>query len=453
MVVQKYKVTPDSLRVSPCWLSYVIHSQSEEVVWEEADFINECEIFAKSFSKVKSIGTSSYRIAIHPTEDGNPVHLHILYRHSRDSPASQAIQRFIRSIGTTALWICPNSPAKVYEYLSENRGKHVLATQSGAPEANGQPGEPVIMSDGIGCAPGRRPAKRRLSFSEEASSDGEHRPTTGDAFERIGSGFDNQNTPNAWGKARVKSQERGARQAWIQEVVARISPSSYGDFLRGVNHFWPEQWRNYVHIKTTKEEIEREMDQHKIRVQAMSWQDKSKMINVPLLEMAHGRYLKPNESVLWIKEWLIFNGIDIKTFVESVHTVLTKSRPKLNTIYLHGPPNSFKTIIAQSIAETCLYIFTNNQLNGRTSDFGLQEAIYSSVCLLDEIQVTDEWKGMCSDHDAYIYIYIITVLLVTCVGLTCYTLRVLSRDGEIYRLRGSVLPETYCKLPRRQSNV
>lgn len=76
----------------------------------------------------------------------------------------------------------------------------------------------------------------------------------------------------------------------------------------------------------------------------------------------------------------------------NVKKVVDKEVVKFNSIQLHGPPNSYKTVIATSICHSLIYYFNNNQLNGRTSQFGLQEAIDKRIAFLDEIAVDDSWK-------------------------------------------------------------
>lgn len=313
-------------------------------------------------------------------------HLHLLYWHSKDCRNWRVIRELLRRRGYRYEWSAVISLANISKYLQEGEHREVLAAQTGVLFDTGPEG-----MDDFGFE-SKEELERRCGLSQhhvqhtESSSDSRKRHLQEDG-RTSDSDSDGMERP-------IRRKNKVQRTLLdIQQALQALQCTSLSEFKEAV-YTMPE----YQHLITSfysknflrDWQIAQEMCcfQHRKR----TWEESLHLFNIDTLERAHGKFLSPNDSVSWIKEWLTWNKINIREFVGNVKKVVDKEVVKFNSIQLHGPPNSYKTVIATSICHSLIYYFNNNQLNGRTSQFGLQEAIDKRIAFLDEIAVDDSWK-------------------------------------------------------------
>lgn len=90
-----------------------------------------------------------------------------------------------------------------------------------------------------------------------------------------------------------------------------------------------------------------------------------------------------------VKEWkrlFEINDISIENFVTDLFSILCKSKPKVNCLFLYGESNSGKSLLAYNIVKPFVFCSLTNFKSG--SEFVYEPALNSSVVLIDEIAVT-----------------------------------------------------------------
>lgn len=383
--------TPDSQKIRPSYLHLIVRSKRQSGTYVfEPEFKNELFKLGTLLERLDDEagpnctgGTVSYHGV---RRDGSYwPHGHIVYWHSKDNAKWKAISQFLRRQRYQYQWSIVRSPEGLKKYLQEDGAKEIYWLDQGAWDVSrfervsttGHESEEV---HGRGQRLQEHSICNRKPADDGEESDcwsGEHSGTD-----------DNGSTP---------TYVRGKREAGIigrlSEAIEKLQSSSLSQFKEQVytnelykhmeNLLFEDKFNNY---------FARAHDKVCFKHRLMKWEQIMGTINMDSLEMMNGKYLHENESVGWIKEWLVFNSIDIKRFVTNVKAVIDREQIKKNSIQLHGPPNSFKTVIATSIVDSCVYKFINNQLNGRTSQFGLQECVNKRVAFLDEVSVDQQWQ-------------------------------------------------------------
>lgn len=94
-------------------------------------------------------------------------------------------------------------------------------------------------------------------------------------------------------------------------------------------------------------------------------------------------YLSVQDSVDWIRELLIWNGIDELEFLSTLLAVIDRQAIKRNCVVLMGPPNCGKTLLANSICRS-LTFFANVQDFNKYNNFYLQDCLNQRICLANE---------------------------------------------------------------------
>jgi transcriptional regulator with PAS, ATPase and Fis domain len=64
-----------------------------------------------------------------------------------------------------------------------------------------------------------------------------------------------------------------------------------------------------------------------------------------------GMYMTVTESKNWIRRIAKFNNISMNSLYENVNIVMSKAKPKINTIFLEGESNAGKSKLARSITD------------------------------------------------------------------------------------------------------
>lgn len=192
----------------------------------------------------------------------------------------------------------------------------------------------------------------------------------------------------------IRGTQGRAKDLWttLSKKIPTLQSLDFSDFEKKAiadDYDWYMQNMNRKNFSQT---VCNYINAHCLKIQVTGWQQIMSSLNIPLNEKIRGAYCSIDESNLWINSICTHNGWDSKQLTRDVFNVINKLKPKLNTLQFHGPPNSGKTLVAMSIAESCMYYTCNNQLNARTSQFGMQEFIRSRVVVLDEISVGEDFK-------------------------------------------------------------
>lgn len=95
------------------------------------------------------------------------------------------------------------------------------------------------------------------------------------------------------------------------------------------------------------------------------------------------------EGFEWLEKILYYNGIDQLQFYADVFDIMDKVRPKINTLFLKGPANAGKTLIAESIARASIF-YCNIQQFQKGKNFLFMDAVGKRCCMINEPRITDE---------------------------------------------------------------
>lgn len=127
-------------------------------------------------------------------------------------------------------------------------------------------------------------------------------------------------------------------------------------------------------------------------VQDYTWKECLDSLNMDNIKRRTPNVCGVNKSYLWIKKILQHNNIDVKQFVNDVRNIIDRRGMKRNTLEFGGDSDAGKSLLTNCIAASCIYPGINNQLNRQTSQFGMQEFVYSRIIVFDEISISEEFK-------------------------------------------------------------
>lgn len=99
-----------------------------------------------------------------------------------------------------------------------------------------------------------------------------------------------------------------------------------------------------------------------------------------------GMYMTVTESKNWIRRIAKFNNISMNSLYENVNIVMSKAKPKINTIFLEGESNAGKSKLARSITDGFL---TCGQTT-RSETFMFQDLPDQQIVLIEEMRITPE---------------------------------------------------------------
>lgn len=115
--------------------------------------------------------------------------------------------------------------------------------------------------------------------------------------------------------------------------------------------------------------------------------------------------LQVAESVEWIRKIFKHNNEDLMKFVAALIPIMDKTFNKINSVLFLGPPNGGKTLIAESIARTCIF-YINIQNFEKGNNFYLQDLVNMRCGLINEPHVCQEkietFKNICEGLDVAI---------------------------------------------------
>ena len=95
------------------------------------------------------------------------------------------------------------------------------------------------------------------------------------------------------------------------------------------------------------------------------------------------------ESLEWFDKYVHNNNWQAVDFVRDVKEILERERPKKNLLLLRGAANGGKTVLAMSIARSCL-LYANLQEFNSTNNFYLQDALHQRCILINEPRIAED---------------------------------------------------------------
>lgn len=379
--------SPDTRKEKPGILHLVIKPTNRD--GQPGDFGSFFRTFTDYHSETNSnaeFSASLFTIVLHERNRNADFwpHIHIVFKYSRGNRCWQWINQFLKLRNNKYSWSRVVDINAVLHYLETGGGRTLLFSTPWAGYISGQPELPDAGTDGETALWGCQEEcglkrKRHASGSSESPSEAVGSITSGDR-------------PSVGSTSRAKSKVYAARDR-LQEILETLQPPSITEFKSAL--VVDPRYRSdtqMLYNKFFEKNFGIAHEIARLRHKHTPWEQSLRMINMQTLKLRIKNMLSPVMSVYWIKQWCTHNKIDISEFVKNCLNVIDCRVQKINSIQIQGPPNSFKTVIAQSIIHSCIYYFNNNQLNGRTSQFGLQEAVSARVAFLDEIAIDDQWK-------------------------------------------------------------
>ena len=127
---------------------------------------------------------------------------------------------------------------------------------------------------------------------------------------------------------------------------------------------------------------------HRMEVVNMMWAEILDAIPDSLYEAKDCSYLPVDESIKWLEQWCEHQKIPIERFTVEVKEIMDKTRPKINSLLLYGPPNSGKTLVANSIVESVIYYANLQSMSGHNT-FEFAESKLRRALIMNEPHCSD----------------------------------------------------------------
>lgn len=205
-----------------------------------------------------------------------------------------------------------------------------------------------------------------------------------------------------------KTQELSKGKNWdnMRMLISIYNPDTFHDFRTAClfgNNRHASWWYENVNRKNFKNHVLEFIEARKTIIEKKSWYELLKMGNFNLYERMDSCLYSVDESIKWINKIFSHNGMDPDIAIKDLITIVDKKIMKINTLWLKGPPNCGKSLLMESVARSCIYYANNNQLNSKTSQFGMQEFILARIVLLDEVALGSDFKDkfnlLCGGND------------------------------------------------------
>lgn len=184
-------------------------------------------------------------------------------------------------------------------------------------------------------------------------------------------------------KGRAESR-RSRFHTTIKETIQKILPRSQTELKR---HFYESDKLDIVTHKDFNTLSMEFMDSEKAAWFNKDWMSILDKTNEDFFA-DRGRFMNVAESSAWILKILKFNSIDPKQFILDAYNVVNRINPKVNCLMLHGEPNAGKTLIGNSIVESCVFYSVISQMSGKSS-FEFQDMLLQRIVLINEPKITD----------------------------------------------------------------
>lgn len=327
----------------------------------------------------------------HEATEDTTEHLHIVWRDYRDSSVRATIHDIFRNLGLrrgggeVLCQIC------LRKYLSQGNGRSVLCEKNpptgycrdanhgfNCKEELGRDLQVEALDDGKSPV---RPEQPNLS-PNQATSDG----SGASSCKRV------SQQPMGGNGAKKKAMGREDKWEKIRKLVEEFQPPTLSEFRMCMANttLSPSIRTWYAQNFQTKDfdqYVQGFIQYDKLKIRNMEWRDRLLKRNCKSFELCNRALMNPVESKFVIEELLRWNGIDKDSFVVNLHSVINKTAGKKNSILFIGPSNCGKTLLATSIAQSCIYYDTVQKLDRNSSTFVWMNATTSSLILIEEPRI------------------------------------------------------------------
>lgn len=223
------------------------------------------------------------------------------------------------------------------------------------------------------------------------------------------------------------SQSRSGRYcSAIWKTIQEILPRSINDIS---NHLYRSGQIEMVIAENFNAVAGKLFDAFRENYLVKSWKDIMNSIPENYFD-DKGVYLTIAESLDWFDKIIAFDGFNRTEFIANVYNIMNMVLMKKNCIIFRGPPNSGKTLLANSIVESALFFANVQQMSGK-SQFEFQSMLHQRVILVNEPKFSDitieTIKNICEGQNVAIDVKYMsnqvlprTPLIVTTNAPLCY---------------------------------
>lgn len=351
------------------------------------DFKTNCERVAGRIQQISNAPNSKPLIvAYHEPKDcgfgGDSDHVHFMYHHYRQSKITECIGHFIFELGLGYKLRNVWSPEGLRKYLRSGGGRLVLYEKEGDfPDFRGlhpynNSAEPSTTGPSI---PDESIRDKDSGEFEESDSEG-----AADIQEEVvGRGLEG-NTSSS-GRKKVKR----AKIFTVQDLVRKYQPETSLELKALIYTHGTAYEQDFLTTSLASHLFSAQLDamieQDHLLMKQKPWEEMQ--VNLTSYAFRRPGHLDIGQSIQWILRILDFNDIDRHQFVTDVWEIIDRKVPKKNCLWLYGPPNSGKSLILNSIADSCIYAFRGDQPDAREARFAFTGMAPARVALLNEFKV------------------------------------------------------------------
>lgn len=393
MASQNKYVSPSSQRAFTGYISVVVSENRTSQIHIQDIFTEE---FCNAWSKAtcKDANKNTHCISLHAkSAEIRHDHYHFLYWHYRNCAATDLLWKTAKENGFTFVWRpVGNLPAAIQYVLWGNGDKRIVLSRVhgigyGTPGQSDNNPEDTGTDEQDWCEEGfverEEPYDRRRERSRTPQSIRENR--NGEEFD----------VP-----ALSASQTKGLEKLmFIQKLVEKWGCSDYNKF----QHIIAKKTSSHVQMihsafslnKDYPQIVDNQINMCKIRDSVTPWNVMLEKYGDETYAMqSTEEYASREDSELFIAYWAQCQGISLEKFVGTVENIINRKIPKLNTFYLYGAVNAFKSKIINSIARGNVWTNTIVGLDKSNLRFAFANCINSRVIVIEECRACDE------THDA-----------------------------------------------------
>lgn len=340
-------------------------------------------------------GKETYAASIHRrSSEVRFTHLHLLYWHYRDCPATSLLWKFAREHGYTFRWKEVFSIFHAYHYVLWGNGdKTPISSRRGNLTQDDQRGLPGASEDSIPCDRDGVPfcySKHADTVRQDSRSRTplHMRSPNGDAVQQ----WDEiQELPEI-----SSSQEKGlSKLAWIKNLVKQYGCNDFQNYNKMIVKT-QNQRAQMIHAtyslqKDYKAQVKTCIEFCKIDDRDKTWLDILNEMDESVYALqSTDKYYDVDMSAMFVAYWCRVQGLVFPNFVERVRRIIDREDPKQNIIYLYGQVNAFKSNILKSIQRSNKWYSTISGLSDKNIRFAFASCVNSRCVLIEECRATDE---------------------------------------------------------------
>lgn len=323
------------------------------------------------------IASHVYQLSHSTGEDGRQKepHIHVLWwQRGYGFGSSKILEDFFRTRKFRGQWTSCRitSPWGMWEYLHQGGGRRIHQENLEILEKR-EPFAVECSSTNYG----------EYCFRSPNSSSGEFSSLANDSFRSPA--ISNPAITGAAGAAPKVRIGRRLADLFIQSGQADIS--SFRQWLSSKKEL-REEFEALLFSKKWKELIAEVTELVSEDFRILEW-DKIMLLNEKFQEFKTDKYYDVETSLIWLSKILEFNNINKEEFVSNVKKVVDKIEMKKNSFWLFGDTNAGKSLIANSIVESCRFYANIMEFDEHTS-FPLNDSPGKRILLINEPSIGEK---------------------------------------------------------------